>query len=30
MYVDGEKSNIKLTTPDDMKLAEALCSILHY
>lgn len=30
LYVDGEKSNIKLTTPDDMRLAEALCSILHY
>lgn len=29
-YVDGEKSNIKLTAPDDMKLVEALCSILHY
>lgn len=30
LYVDGEKYNIKLTTPDDMRLAEALCSIYGY
>ena len=29
-YVYGQKANIKLTTPDDMLLAEALCRVLHY
>lgn len=29
-YVEGEKFNIKLTSPDDMKMAEALRSILGY
>ncbi len=30
VYTDGERNNIKLTTPEDMRLAEALCRILDY
>lgn len=29
-YVDGEKYNLKLTTPDDMALAEVLLRIMRY
>ena len=29
-YVDGEKFNIKLTTPEDLRLAEALRPVLGY